>query len=56
MDSQITGTMLGCKTFAPHMIKNNSGKIINISSASAGLLYPKHLHILLLKLELKILQ
>ena len=36
MDSQITGTMLGCKTFAPHMIKNNSGKIINISSASAG--------------------
>ena len=36
MDSQITGTMLGCKTFAPHMIKNNSGSIINISSASAG--------------------
>ena len=36
MDSQITGTMLGCKIFAPHMIKNNSGSIINISSASAG--------------------
>ena len=36
MDSQITGTMLGCKTFAPHMIKNKSGSIINISSASAG--------------------
>ena len=36
MDSQITGTMLGCKTFAPHMIKNKSGSIINISS-TAGL-------------------
>jgi len=36
MNSQITGTMLGCKTFAPHMIKNKSGSIINISSASAG--------------------
>ncbi len=36
MDSQITGTMLGCKTFAPHMISNKSGSIINISSASAG--------------------
>ena len=36
MDSQLTGTMLGCKIFAPHMIKNNSGSIINISSASAG--------------------
>ncbi len=36
MDSQITGTMIGCKTFAPHMIQNKSGSIINISSASAG--------------------
>ena len=36
MDSQITGTMLGCKIFAPHFIKNKSGSIINISSASAG--------------------
>lgn len=36
MDSQITGTMLCCKTFAPNMIKNKAGSIINISSASAG--------------------
>lgn len=36
MDSQITGTMLGCKVFAPEMIKNKTGSIINISSASAG--------------------
>lgn len=36
MDSQITGTMLGCKIFAPEMIKNKKGSIINISSASAG--------------------
>ncbi len=36
MDSQITGTMLGCKVFAPHMIERKKGSIINISSASAG--------------------
>ena len=36
MDSQITATMLGCKVFAPHMINNKKGSIINISSASAG--------------------
>ena len=36
MNSQITGTMLGCKIFAPEMIKNKKGSIINISSASAG--------------------
>ena len=36
MDSQITGTMLGCKVFAPTMIKRSKGVIINISSASAG--------------------
>ena len=36
MDSQITGTMLGCKIFAPIMIKRGKGVIINISSASAG--------------------
>lgn len=36
MDSQITGTMLGCKVFAPVMIKRKKGVIINISSASAG--------------------
>ncbi len=36
MDSQITGTMLACKVFAPQMIKQKNGSIINISSASAG--------------------
>lgn len=36
MDSQITGTMLGCQTFGPVMIKRKKGVIINISSASAG--------------------
>ncbi len=36
MDSQITGTMLGCKVFAPLMINERRGVIINISSASAG--------------------
>ena len=36
MDSQITGTMLGCKILAPYMISQKSGSIINISSASAG--------------------
>ena len=36
MNSQITGTMLGCKIFAPSMINNKKGSIINISSASAG--------------------
>ena len=36
MESQITGTMLGCKVFAPMMIKREKGVIINISSASAG--------------------
>ena len=36
MDSQITATMLGCQVFGSHMLDNNSGTIINISSASAG--------------------
>ena len=36
VDSQITGTMLGCQVFGSNMIKNESGSIINISSASAG--------------------
>lgn len=36
IDSQITGTMLGCKVFAPIMINKQKGSIINISSASAG--------------------
>lgn len=36
MDSQITGTMMACKVFGPTMLKQKSGSIINISSASAG--------------------
>ena len=36
MDSQITGTFLGCQVFGQHMVKKGSGSIINISSASAG--------------------
>ena len=36
LDSQITGTFLGCQVFGRHMIENGSGSIINISSASAG--------------------
>ena len=36
MDSQITGTMIACKVFGPTMLKQKSGSIINISSASAG--------------------
>jgi NAD(P)-dependent dehydrogenase (short-subunit alcohol dehydrogenase family) len=36
MDSQITATMLGCQVFGSHMLENNSGSIINVSSASAG--------------------
>ena len=53
IDSQITGTMLCCKTFAPNMIKNKAGSIINISSASAGPPLSKALLILLLKLVLE---
>lgn len=36
MNSQITGTFLGCQVFGEHMVKRGSGSIINISSASAG--------------------
>lgn len=36
MDSQIKGTFLGCQIFGRHMVENESGSIINISSASAG--------------------
>jgi NAD(P)-dependent dehydrogenase (short-subunit alcohol dehydrogenase family) len=36
MDSQITGTFLGCQVFGEHMVKNCSGSIINVSSASSG--------------------
>jgi NAD(P)-dependent dehydrogenase (short-subunit alcohol dehydrogenase family) len=36
LDSQITGTFLGCQVFGKHMVENGYGSIINISSASAG--------------------
>jgi NAD(P)-dependent dehydrogenase (short-subunit alcohol dehydrogenase family) len=36
LDSQLTGTFLGCQVFGGHMVAKGSGAIINISSASAG--------------------
>ena len=33
---QLTGTMLGCQILGEYLLKQNSGSIINISSASAG--------------------
>jgi NAD(P)-dependent dehydrogenase (short-subunit alcohol dehydrogenase family) len=36
LDSQITGTFLGCQVFGGHMVAQAAGSIINISSASAG--------------------
>jgi NAD(P)-dependent dehydrogenase (short-subunit alcohol dehydrogenase family) len=36
IDSQMTGTFLGCQIFGKHMVEKQSGSIINISSASAG--------------------
>jgi len=36
LDSQITGTFLGCQVFGKHMVARGSGSIINVSSASAG--------------------
>ncbi len=36
LNSQLTGTFLGCQVFGCHMVERGSGSIINISSASAG--------------------
>jgi NAD(P)-dependent dehydrogenase (short-subunit alcohol dehydrogenase family) len=36
LDSQVTGTFLGCQVFGEQMLKQGKGSIINISSASAG--------------------
>lgn len=36
LDSQVTGTFLGCQVFGEYMVKRGSGSIINLSSASAG--------------------
>lgn len=36
LDSQLTGTFLGCQVFGKYMVNQGSGSIINISSASSG--------------------
>jgi NAD(P)-dependent dehydrogenase (short-subunit alcohol dehydrogenase family) len=36
LDSQLTGTFLGCQVFGGYMVGRGKGAIINISSASAG--------------------
>jgi NAD(P)-dependent dehydrogenase (short-subunit alcohol dehydrogenase family) len=36
LDSQLTGTFLGCQIFGKYMVDRGIGSIINISSASAG--------------------
>lgn len=36
LDSQVTGTFLGCQVFGEYMVNRGSGSIINLSSASAG--------------------
>ncbi|EQA69525.1 SDR family oxidoreductase [Leptospira noguchii] len=36
LDSQITGTFLGCQVFGEYMVQKGKGSIINVSSASAG--------------------
>ena len=36
LDSQLTGTLLGCQVFGGYMLQQGRGSIINISSASAG--------------------
>lgn len=36
LDSQLTGTFLGCQVFGGYMVNRGQGSIINISSASAG--------------------
>ncbi|MZH03430.1 MAG: SDR family oxidoreductase [Nitrospinae bacterium] len=36
LDSQITGTFLGCQVFGEYMVDKGQGSIINVSSASAG--------------------
>lgn len=36
LDSQLTGTFLGCQVFGGYMVNRGKGSIINISSASAG--------------------
>jgi NAD(P)-dependent dehydrogenase (short-subunit alcohol dehydrogenase family) len=36
LDSQITGTFLGCQVYGKYLVEKGKGSIINISSASAG--------------------
>ena len=49
MAVQLKGTLFGCQVFGKQMLNQNGGSIINISSASLGLL-SKHLPILWLRL------
>lgn len=42
LDSQLTGTFLGCQVFGGYMVGRGQGSIINISSASAGPRSPRH--------------
>ena len=37
----LTGTFLFCKTVLPHMVKSNSGVIINVSSGAGKIGFPK---------------
>lgn len=36
LDVHLTGTLFGCQVFGKHMVQQQKGSIINISSASAG--------------------
>ncbi len=36
LDSQITGTFLGCQVYGKYLVEKGKGSIINISSASSG--------------------
>ncbi len=37
----LTGTFLFCKTVIPHMVKSNSGVIINVSCGAGKMGFPK---------------
>lgn len=36
LDVQLTGTMLSCQVFGAHLVRQKSGSIVNIASASSG--------------------
>ena len=41
INTNLTGTFLFCKTVLPHMVKSNSGVIINVSSGAGKMGFPK---------------